>query len=333
MGSSRGVIKGWGSGVSWVPKNIPEALEELGIVIQKISYNEAWSYCPGHARLLGRDNNKPNKWSINIETGIHSCFSCGFSGNFITLVQEVKNYDRDKAEQWTRGHGGIPRLSGSLGVSSHGVQRDQGVRQRPAEWNEARLALFTDPPPEARSVRRISSGSVDHYGIRWSDGDDPFWVLPIRDPYTGKLWGYQEKSENGWVSNKPYGVVKSETLFGIEVFNNPFVLVLESPLDCAVAYTAGIHGAVSTYGSKISNAQLDILFDLDVPVIFGMDNDDSGIKMSMKIREKYIRSGYRIKFLNYSHIPDKKDIGTDGVSTRDIQKAVLTAVPMVMFNP
>lgn len=333
MKPSRGITKGWGSGVSLVPKDILQALEDLKLPVHKLTYNEAWSYCPGHARLLGRQNNKPDKWSINIETGIHSCFSCGFSGNFITLVQEVKGYDRNAAEQWTRGHGGVPRLNRSLGVSAPSLQRDEGLRPRHAEWNEARLALFVDPPAEARSVRRVSAGSVDHYGIRWSDGEDPFWVLPIRDPYTGKLWGYQEKSENGWVSNKPYGVQKSDTIFGLDVFDSPFVLVLESPLDCAVAYTAGIHGAVSTFGVHISDVQFELLFDLDVPIIFGLDNDTSGIKTSLKIKDRYLRSGHRIKFLNYSGIPDKKDIGTDGVTSKHIQQAVLSAQSMVFYSP
>jgi DNA primase len=328
MKPSTQASKGWGSGVSIVPKDIIEALADLGISVQKLTYNEAWSYCPGHVRLLGRENNKPDTWSVNIQTGIHSCFSCGFSGSFVTLVQEVKGYERSAAEQWTRAHGGVPRFNRTVGLSSARIQPDEGLR----EWNEARLALFTDPPSSARERRGISEGSVNHYGIRWSDGEDPFWVLPIRDPKTGRFCGYQEKSEEGWVSNKPYGVVKSHTLFGIEVFDSPFVLVLESPLDCAVAYTNGIYGAVSTFGAKISDAQFEILFDLDVPIIFGLDNDAAGIAMSKKIKEKYIRSGHRIKFLNYSHIPDKKDIGS-GLTTKELQKSVLSAQSMVFYMP
>jgi hypothetical protein len=194
------------------------------------------------------------------------------------------------------------------------------------------LALFQDPPASARDGRGVSAGSVDHYGIRWSDGEDPFWVLPIRDPEDGSFWGYQEKSETGWVSNKPYGIQKSLTLFGIECFNSPFVLVLESPLDCAVAYTNGIFGAVSTFGAKVSDAQLTLLLDFGVPIIFGLDNDGAGIESSRKIRQKFMGSGHRIKFLNYSHIPTKKDIGSD-LTKKEIQRAVLEAVPMIMYRP
>lgn len=320
---------GWGTPT---PGDVLKCLEELGIPVTKLAYNEAWSYCPGHTSRLGRPNRKPNKWSVNIETGVHGCFSCGFAGPFVTLVQEVLGYDRSDAEAWVRRRGGAARVRRVLAVSADRGAADEGLSPRHAEWNEARLALFADPPVSARAGRRISSGSVDHYGIRWSDGDDPCWILPIRNPENGRLWGYQEKSEDGWVSNNPYGVQKSLALFGLEVFDSPFVLVLESPLDCAVAYTHGIYGAVSTYGAKISDAQLTLLLDLGVPIIFGLDNDDAGIKASLSIKNRFLGSGHNIKFMSYDHIPHKKDMGSD-LTKQEAQRAVLTAVPLVRYRP
>lgn len=328
-GRIRTLSKGWGTPV---PGDVLKCLEELDIRVTKLAYNEAWSYCPGHERMLGRRNNKPNKWSVNIETGTHSCFSCGFSGSFVTLVQEVLGYGRADAEAWVRGRGSIDRVRRVLGAAADREFTDSRIPERHAEWNEARLAVFSDAPDSARSVRRVSSGSLSHYGILWSDGDDPFWVLPIRDPETGRLWGYQEKSETGWVSNKPYGIHKSLTLFGLNVFASPFVLVLESPLDCAVARTHGIYGAVSTFGAKISDAQLTLLLDLGVPIIFALDNDDAGIKASLAIKQRFLGSGHRIKFLDYSHIPSKKDIGSD-LTKQELQSALLNAVPLVKYRP
>lgn len=318
--------KGWDQDL--VPRDILQSLEDLGIMVVKVTYGEAWALCPGHESMLGRRNNKPDKWSINMETGVHSCFSCGFSGSFTTLVREVLGYDRDAAVAWVRSHGGVRRIQRDVGVSAYRFERDSRVRA----WNEARLALFADPPQSALAERRISARSVEHYGILWSDGEDPCWILPIRGE-DGEFWGYQEKSENGWVSNKPYGVVKSDTLFGIEVFDSPFVVVVESPLDCAVLHTNGIHGAVSTFGAKISQVQMDLLLSLGVPIYFALDNDDAGIKSSLAIRDKYLKSGYPIKFLNYSHMPDKKDVGTAGVTKTDMETAFLTARNMVRYRP
>ena len=328
------IKSGWGKrpDLVLVPQDVLSTLEELGITVVKLTYNEAWALCPGHLSRKGEYNNKPDKWSINIETGIHSCFSCGFSGSFTTLVQEVRGYGRDAAERWLRSNGARSRFRDGRGVSSGRQRSDEGLRERPV-WNEARLALSVDPPIERLAHRRISAGSVSHYGIRWQDGEDPHWILPIRDPDTHQLWGWQEKSENGWTRNKPYGVSKGDTLFGIDVFDNPLVVVLESPLDCAVSYTAGVYGAVSTFGARITEAQLELLLDLGVPVIFGLDNDEAGINASIELKKRYLRSGYPIKFLNYSHIPDKKDIGTEGVTHKQIQQAVLSAHSLVSFRP
>lgn len=321
--------RGW-SGGSPVPGDVLECLEELGITVTRIINEEAWAICPGHLSRLGRPNRHPNKWSVNLDTGEHSCFSCGFRGSFATLVREVLGYDRHDAEQWVRRRGGVARLRRILDYSQGRIDREQeDSRIRP--WNEARLALFTEPPAEALSARRVSSGSVKQYGVLW-DEKEKNWILPIRDPHTGALWGYQEKGE-GWFSNKPYQVPKSETLFGIDCFDSRTALLLESPLDDLRCATAGVDGALSSFGVQISDTQLEIAFDIAEVVIFGMDNDAAGIKKSLELKERYLKSGKRIKFLNYEQITWAKDLGTEGVSVEQIQWAYQNAIPLVNYRP
>src|SRR6185312_457467 len=186
---SVGVSSGWNKPKNIIPGDVLACLEELGIDVARIIHEEAWAICPGHESRLLRKNRRPNKWSVNIETGEHSCFSCGFSGSFVTLVQEVKGYDRSDAEQWVRNRGGVSRLRRVLADSqgrSADLERDAGIQP----WNEARLALFDAPPYAALDQRRISQGAVTHYGVLW-DTKKENWILPIRDPDTGELWGYQ----------------------------------------------------------------------------------------------------------------------------------------------
>jgi len=327
---SRGVSSsGWHKNETPIPGDVLSCLEELGIVVVRIIHEEAWALCPGHYDRLGRHNNRPNKWSVNIETGQHSCFSCGFSGSFVYLVQEVKGYDRHDAEQWVRGRGSVRRLRRILADSqgrSADLQGDSWVQP----WNEARLALFNAPPYSALDGRRVSAGAVSHYGVLW-DSNKENWILPIRDPDTGELWGYQEKGE-GWFCNKPARVRKSETLFGLESFQGKIAIVLESPLDCLRLYTAGISGAVSSFGVQISDAQLELLFDRAEIVIFALDNDEAGRNKTWELRQRYLRSGKRIKFADYSHISWAKDLGTEGVTDQDIQKAIINAKSLFTYR-
>jgi hypothetical protein len=327
---SQGVSSGWNKPKNVVPGDVLACLEELGIQVRKIVHEEAWAICPGHERQLGRANKRANKWSVNIETGEHSCFSCGFSGSFVMLVQEVKGYDRSDAEQWVRNRGGVSRLRRVLADSqgwSGDLERDAGV---PA-WNEARLALFDAPPYSALDGRRISQGAVTHYGVLW-DTEKQNWILPIRSPETGELWGYQEKGE-GWFCNKPAKVTKADTLFGIETLTGRTAILLESPLDCLRIHTAGISGAVSSYGVQVSDTQLDLLFDRAEIVIFALDNDEVGLRKMWDLRQKYLKSGKRIKFVDYTHIPWAKDLGTEGVTDQDIQKAILNAKSLLRYRP
>jgi DNA primase len=158
------------------------------------------------------------------------------------------------------------------------------------------------------------------------------WILPIRDPETGQLWGYQEKSEKGWFCNKPAKVTKADTLFGLDAFEGTTAILLESPLDCLRLYTAGIYGGVSSYGVQVSDRQLDILFDRAEVVIFALDNDTVGLAKMWELRTRYLRSGRRIKFIDYSHIPQAKDIGTKGLTDEEIQRAVLKAKSIIQYR-
>lgn len=322
------VSSGWTG--SPVPGDVLSALKELGIRIVRLTQGEAWAYCPGHFSRLGRENSRPNKWSVNLETGQHSCFSCGFSGSFVTLVQEVTGYDRHDAERWVRDRGGVERLRRVLGNSSRGSDDFEGD-SRIRAWNEARLALFNAPPSAALLGRRVSAGSVDHYGVLW-DTENENWILPIRDPETYQLIGYQEKGL-GWFSNKPARVPKSETLFGIDCFDGRTAILVESPLDCLRIYTAGLDGAVSSFGVQVSDKQLELLFDIAEVVVFALDNDGAGLKKSWELRTRFLKSGKRIKFADYSHIPWAKDLGTEGVTDEDIHMSFLNAKSLIRYRP
>jgi hypothetical protein len=320
MRSTRRTTSGWGSGGIPVPGDVLAALDELGIQAVKLKDGEAWAYCPGHPENLGRQESKPDKWSVNLTSGQHSCFSCGFEGSFVFLVQEVLNVSREDAAQWVRSRGGIERVRRYLSAPA---DREQFVPRR--EWNESRLALFGSPPQGERERRRLSEGSVDHYGVLW-DRENAHWILPVRDPDTFELWGYQEKGD-GYFDNKPARIPKGQTLFGIDVLEGPMAVLLESPLDCLRLYTAGIMGGVASYGAKVTDAQMDLLFDRVNVIVIALDNDDAGREQARKLRQRYLRSGKSIKFLNYSGI-EGKDIGEPGTTDTQIRNAVMTSVAL-----
>jgi hypothetical protein len=64
-----------------------------------------------HFARTGKADNSPSWW-INLSTGMHICFSCGYKGNLLQLVCDVKDfhltwngvsvYDYDAAKEWLK---------------------------------------------------------------------------------------------------------------------------------------------------------------------------------------------------------------------------------------
>lgn len=265
---------------------IPAALDKLGIDYE-IRGNEAAACCPAH------DDMHPS-WSINLDTGMHHCFACGFGGGVATLIRQVTGKSWGDARQWQK-----QQRARSAWRPAH---RPQPAADSMWKYTEAALHMLDDAPAERLSARRLTLDSARAYGIKWNTQKES-WVLPIRDG-TGKLMGWQEKSEHVF-RNKPRTVRKSETLFspGAAAHGSGSILV-ESPLDASRLLAAGFAGGRGSFGVSVSDQQLAALWNIDGPVIFALDNDPAGVRETHRL----LRLGLdtrRVRMLNYSQVTVK----------------------------
>lgn len=312
-----------------IPGNVEAALEELGIEIVDIKDDEIIGKCPAHFERLGKQDSHPS-WSVvkedrtdssgrTIYAGTHNCFSCGFKGPFVALVKQVLKCDNDTAEEWVRNRGGLERAKQIL------ARKPKNKIDTSEQVNEASLALYIDPPKNMLDKRKLRSFSAKYYGIKW-DESRTAWILPIRD-YKGKLFGWQIKRPKN-VFSYPKFVQKASTLFGLHKLAGTTGYLFEAPLDAARLHSVGIYGGLATYGSKISDNQLEILADrLDVLYIC-MDNDDAGIEAAWKIKTK-LYGRLTLRFLDYDYIPGK-DIGEDSVTDEDIRLGIKNYIPAAL---
>lgn len=242
--------------------DVAHALGVLGIDYDE-QHGEAWAHCPGHARRTGRTDSSPS-WSINIVSGLHHCFSCGFAGDLVSLVQDVLGLDRGAA---------LALLAAPGAASSTLARLRTRIAPAPAlHGPSVDLGGFTAPPPRELAKRRIDAEAAARFEILWS-GDA--WVLPIRHPVTFELMGYQLKRE-GWVRNVPRGVRKGLTLFGIGAYTGTRAILVESPLDTARIWCAGEDGALASFGAQVTDHQIRLLLSLADELVLGMDNDEAG---------------------------------------------------------
>lgn len=255
-----------------VPRDVLGALEALGIDATERG-NEAVALCPHPDH-----DDRHASWSCNLDTGEHHCFACGFGGSFMLLVGKMLGITRADSETWVRERKIKDIAEGHIGP------REPRVRQA-AEVSEADMWAFTDPPADALASRGLTLEACQEYGVRW-DNERELWITPVRDPLTGRLWGWQAKNAR-YFHNYPRDIAKAKALFGFSLVpDGGTVLLVESPLDAPYARPAcqdlGIY-PVSSYGAHVSDEQVRLLRVRCARVILAMDNDEAGWKSVAKL--------------------------------------------------
>jgi hypothetical protein len=277
--------------------DVVATLRRLGIEGREYG-RELSASCPMHRERTGRDDANPS-WSINTKSGMHLCYSCGYKGSLVSLINDLNGdvQDAEEARSW------LVRPGLSKKVTLPDLTR---ALTGPSLLDESLLGRFTQPPSWALKERRITGEACEEFGVLWEPLNDA-WILPIRDPYTFGLMGWQEKSQTTRrFRNHPTGVKKSRTLFGLHVFTEGRMIVVESPLDAVRLWSEGIIGAVSVFGAAVSAQQLTLVSNDEV--VFALDNDDAGRKASERLLQETKGVLRSVRFFNYSGI-DAKDIG------------------------
>jgi hypothetical protein len=274
--------------------------------------DELLGLCPMHLERTGREDNNPS-WSMNAETGVHHCFSCGYKGTLLTLVGEIKEFttqwgrvDFDAAKDWLRSN--IEVNFEYLARQLEEARNSYVPIPAPVGMSEARLSIFDSVAPDwALSARGLTPDGCILYSVKWNQSKNS-WITPIRDPQSKKLMGWQEKSQTErFFRNRPTGVAKSKTLFGLDIFKGGTMIVVESPLDAVKLASLGVFGGVSTFGASISDDQIRLMKAAD-KLIIAMDNDLAGRKASADMLERTRKEGMECWFLNYQG-SEYKDIG------------------------
>lgn len=263
--------------------SVAGSLDLLGIDYT-IRGDEAIALCPNH-------NDSHPSWSVNLDSGLHHCFSCGYSGNLRGLVARTTGKGWGDAGIWLK--------------RNRAVQPSEPrTAAKEPEWkySEASLVFFDSPPAEALAARGLSAAACQAYQILWNQQTEG-WVFPIRDPKTGKLRGWQEKNERCF-RNRPRTVAKSEALFGLQSLEpGGTAVVVESPADAARLHTAGISGGVSCFGSSVSDHQLSALFRRAGRIVLALDDDRAGVRETARLLRRLVSPG--ISVFNYGVVAGK----------------------------
>lgn len=272
--------------------SLAEVLQSVGVELKRVGDREITGKCPVHIRTVGREDRSPS-WSINANTGLWICFSCGARGTLSSLLAELTGIEAGLEIQKFLVSTNFNNLTlPKQGEESVYVDRDAFFR-------------FDRVSDTKCSFKNLDPDLVHRYGVRWNPKSKA-WAIPIMSA-TGRLDGWQEK-KTGWVRNFPVGVEKGKTLFGIERFRSRTAILVESPLD--IIRFAGVFEkpqALATFGAQVSKDQMHLVTHVADRVIVAMDNDEAGIESSKKLYKFMNRPRKGLLWWNY-----------DGTSAKDI---------------
>lgn len=243
--------------------------------------DEEWScFCPYHP-----NKNTPS-FRINVESGLHICYSCGVGGNI------------EKLREYLGAEDALGGDDSELGKLRKRLDTLDEPEEEKYIVPESTLARFDNP-----GEYWIDRGFTEHTIEKFELGLDimgNYATIPFRE-FGGGLLGvvkrYFNPDEVGVKYKYPKKFRKSSELFASWLVYNSSdthsVALVEGSLDAIRLWQAGIP-ALAIYGSSLSEEQRRLLDFLDIrEVVLFFDNDEAGWKATkgaLGIERKVYRS-------------------------------------------
>lgn len=273
----------FGPGI-WRPAyDVAGVLARLRITVRQ-SGDQAYACCP----LPGHTDRRPS-WSVHMTEGVWYCHGCATGGNLEQLVMAMGSLSQPDAGAWLS-----PNRTGTSLAPLHspsGIPEPVLVALEAEQW----FCSLPAPRPRQLSRRRISPEAARLYDLR-RDGAD--WIIPVyaiapspQQPGAPALLGWQRKYGK-YVSNEPAGMHKAQSVFGYHEALNAWgnghpAIITESPLDVARIASAGIPGAVATYGSRMSDIQAEAILARCADPVLALDKDAPGMEATAAIQRRF----------------------------------------------
>ena len=267
--------------------------------------------------------------SANTEKKLYVCHSLGWGGDLIHFIakMERKEHFADIAPIVGAFLSGTALEGQDFAEELNTLLRSPGAySQSLPAYSDRVLEPWLRPHPywEARG---ISPEAIQDLRLGY-DPDENRLVFPHY--VEGHLVGWQKRLTPD--TSPPYpkyrnslSFPKSETLYNLDRARQyRSVVVVESPMSVARAYSLGIPNFVATFGAKVSGQQIDLLKEFPhVHVWF--DDDVAG-----RGGEQKLVSGLYHQTQVSVVIPESGRDAGDSVSDHEMVTRILTAVPAAL---
>lgn len=307
----------------YLPSQIKEVLEGIGIKIYNQSDSDFLCYCPFHS------NTHTPSFAISKTTGLFICYnpSCDARGNLEYLISQIGKYNNFEVAKFIR----------------------ELHKNRPDTFYEDLEDIFTDKKEfnlfpqmvlddlhnnlnnserakEYFLSRNINEDSMEHFELGYSDKQDMVTV-PLHSP-DGMPVGIIGRSVEGKRFKNSDNLPRSLTMFNLHRAKklSATIIVCESSFDAIRIHQAGYPNVVATLGGGISKQNVQNLNRYSSSIIIATDTDEAGRKLgneiSSRLSNKNITWASFDDGVIYPH--GAKDVGD--LTDEEIKKCIKNAV-------
>ena len=276
-------------------QQIHRVLTGAGLDIEAEYGTDYIVFCPYH------NNSRTPAGEVSKDSGLFFCFGCQTTKSLLELIMFTTNRTYFEAARYIKSKQQDTSIEDVVNKALYAkpdfVTYDELILKR------LHNQLFlSDKAKNYLNYRKLNNNSWSKFSLGYSEKQDSI-VVPMHSP-DGMCIGFVARTIEGKDFKNTPGLPKSKILFNLHrVKSSKMVYVVESSFDAIRLDQVGFP-AVATLGANVSSSQMELLRKYFTNVILIADNDEAGIIMSEKLREKL---GNLVTVIT----PDKKykDIG------------------------
>jgi DNA primase len=267
---------------------------DIDLKIHNQERSQALLLCPFHAE------SNPS-CSVNLESGIFICFSCGESGNFTKLYAEVCGVDIEEAGKLLDGEFDIDMLISRAHKKIDRELVEQKTKHIVQRAFYKKYPALIDRHKRYLHKRKINNSTMVAFDLR--SGNKNFkWdnriIIPIYNDMC-QMIGFSGRSILKDIQPKnrkfvAYDKALRSVLFGLNQFSKsilPYLILVEGEFDAMYLQQLGYNAVALMNSLLLSKKQIALLIKHTKKVIISLDNDEAGKRASRKIMDqlrKYI---------------------------------------------
>lgn len=252
-------------------------------------------------KIHGGDN--PTSFVIDKDSGLWNCHVCGEKGDIFKLPMKLDNTDFVTA---------VRKIAGVIGISINGLEVimptndvTRSLKDFVRIMNKNKKEKFDEYElPEGREIasyRGFGEFTLQHFNVQYVENlrvkkrDSELHyslrnrvVFPI--VFQGKTIGYSARRTVSteyakWI-HQPNEIKTGNILYNYDnILESEVVVVCEGIMDVIACWEVGID-AVCSFGSSLSDEQINLLLMLSADIVMCYDADEAGQKGINKAKEK-----------------------------------------------